>query len=95
MIRHAFVFFCLCGFLAWFPMVYYFVVVGREFVRAKKAGEVPDVPWGTRGLPVVVLFTDRLPAVRTQRFRFIFWFCVFLGCIVAGLLVGTVFGSNW
>jgi len=90
--RHFFVLFFLTGFLSWFPMAYYFIIVGSEFTRAKKAG----VSTGARGgIPVVVLFTDRLPAVRIQRLRFVFWFSVFLGSLVAGGFVGTAFGPNW
>jgi hypothetical protein len=90
------VLFFLTGFLSWFPMAYYFIIVGSEFTRAKKAGELPDVSTGARGgIPVVVLFTDRLPAVRIQRLRFVFWFSVFLGSLVAGGFVGTAFGPNW
>jgi hypothetical protein len=97
MIRHVFVFFCLIGFLAWFPMAYYLFAVGREFARAKIAGEVPDVGWPSfpGGVPVVILFTDRLPAIRTQRYRFIFWFCIFFGSVAAGSFVATAFGPKW
>jgi hypothetical protein len=95
LVRHLFVFFCLTGFLAWFPMVYYYVIVGSAFVQAKKAGELPDIAWGGRGLPVAVLFIDCLPAVRVQRLRLVFWVSVFCGSLVAAFLVGTVFGSKW
>jgi len=95
LVGHFFVFFWLCGVIAWFPMGYYIIAVGREFVRAKKAGELSDVAWGGRGVPIVVLFTDRLPAVRIQRLRFIFWFCVFFGSVAAMFFVGTVFGAKW
>jgi len=95
LVRHFFVFFCLTGILAWFPMAYYFAIVASAFGKAKRAGELPDISLGWRGVPVQVLFTDRLPDVRIQRLRCIFWFSIFLGCLVAAFLVGTVFGPNW
>jgi hypothetical protein len=93
MIRQTFVFFCLCGFLAGIPMVYYYVAVARGLGRALAAGV--DIPTGNRGIPIVLLFTDRYPPIRDQRLKFVFWLCVFFGCVFAGLFVGTAFGSNW
>lgn len=96
MIRQTFVFFCLCGFLAWLPLAYYYVAIARALGRAIAAGEdIPTSGTGGRGIPVVLLFTDRYPPIRDQRLKFVFWFCVFFGCVAAGTLVGTVFGSNW
>ena len=88
MIRQAFVFFCLCGFLAGIPMIYYYVAVAIRLGRALVAGEDIPTSGSGRGIPVVLLFTDRYPPIRDQRLKFVFWLCVFLGCIAAASLVG-------
>lgn len=95
LIRHFFIFFCLCGAIAWCVMFYCAARINMEYRRALDAGEADDVPRGGRGIPFIVLFTDRFPAIRKERRLFAKALCAFLACLAAALIVGTVFGPNW
>ena len=66
--------------LAWVFGAYYFVIIGRELVRARRAGEATGIPASGRGLPFVVIFTkNALPRIETQRYRAVIALAVFAG----------------
>ena len=81
------------GAATWIVMLRYFLIIGAELTRARRAGEARHIPdGGGRGLPVVVIFAkDALPKVEKQRKRLV-WAIVFflLLCLSLMLFIAEV-----
>jgi hypothetical protein len=80
------------GVVSWFVALRYFLIVQAEYQRALRQGY--NLRKGHRGLPLVVIFMDLLPAVSKDRRKLVWSTGLFLGFCLAGALAIAVFGPR-
>jgi hypothetical protein len=82
------------GAVSWVIGLRYFLAISAELHRARRAGEASFIPKASRGLPLMVLFSDALPNVSVQRRKWVWSFIAFVGFWLALLIVIMVFGPH-
>ena len=90
--RLAFYVFIGGGVISWFVMLRYFLIVQAEYQRA--LGQGYNLPKSGRGLPLVVIFMDLLPAVSKERRKLVWAIGSFAGFWLAGVVVIAIFGPH-
>ena len=76
-------------------MMRYYFPVAKEYMRVKKAGGLSEFPRPRTGLPVQVIFTNKLPQVERERRLLARSVIVFVGTCVCGVLFALIVGSNY